>query len=63
MDLLLLKKEAPGEGFEPPRAMHRRYPVFRFRGVRRGPGLAIPTCKVRISTIIIESVNKKTSNY
>jgi len=25
--------------------------------------LAIPTCKVRISTIIIESVNKKTSKY
>ena len=45
------KKETPGEGFEPPRAMHRRYPVLRFRGVRLGPGLAIPTCKVRISTI------------
>ncbi len=24
----------PGEGFEPPRAMHRHYPVMRFRGVR-----------------------------
>ncbi len=29
------KKEAPGEGFEPPCATHRRYPVLRFRGVRR----------------------------
>jgi len=25
--------------------------------------LAIPTCKVGISSIIIESVNKKTSKY
>jgi len=25
--------------------------------------LAIPTCKVRISSIIIESVNKKASKY
>ena len=57
------KKEAPGEGFEPPCAMHRRYPVLRFRGVRLGPSLAIPTCKVGISSIIIESVNKKTSKY
>ena len=22
------KKETPGEGFEPPRAVHRRYPVI-----------------------------------
>jgi hypothetical protein len=28
------KKEAPREGFEPPCAEHRRYPVLRFRGVR-----------------------------
>ena len=40
-----------GEGFEPPCAEHRRYPVLRFRGVRLGPSLAIPTCKVRISSI------------
>ena len=37
------KTKASGERFELSRAMHRRYPVMRFRGVRLGPGLAIPT--------------------
>ena len=43
MLFLRSKIMASGERFELSRAMHRRYPVMRFRGVRLGPGLAIPT--------------------